>query len=171
MRLVLAFLFAVGSSVASAATPAPPLGSPLVRDLSVGVLCAPRVSDQITAPNTRPGYVNRIAKAPKLSFAQQVVPAALGVSFGITFTPVHDLVGVRNLTYRPGKATPDVYYSDILAKPNRFRGYGFDTPDEMITGLWRLEGWQGDRLLYSVEFEVVPGASLPDIQAQCQGMS
>ncbi len=171
MRLALAFLCAMGGSVAAATPPAPPISSPLIQDFSVGVLCAPRVNEQIAAPNTVPGYVNQIAKAPKLSFAQQVVPAALGVSFGITFTPAHDLVGVRNLTYRPGKATPDVYYSDILAKPGRFRGYGFDTPDEMLPGLWRLEGWQGDRLLYRVEFEVVPSASLPDIQAQCQGMS
>ena len=170
MRLVLGLIFGLCSAASATIAPAPPVKSADLADFSVGVLCSPRVIDRAAAPNTSLGYTSVVAAVPKFNFAQQLVPAALGVSFGVRFTPAHALAGVRNLTYRPGVATPDVYYSDVRAKPI-YRGFGFEEPDELILGKWRLESWHGDQLLYRVDFEVVPAQSLPDVQAQCQSMS
>lgn len=169
LLLVLGMLWCACPAVAS--EPAPPTTSPDFSTFSVGVLCSPREADRAAAPDTRLGYTTVVAAPRKIGFAQQRVPAALGVSFGVMFTPTHALSGVRNETYRPGSSRPDVYYSDIDAKPGRYRGFAFEFQDELVPGLWRLESWQGDKLLYRVEFQVVPEAALPEIQAQCLGMS
>jgi hypothetical protein len=171
MRLILALGLLFCAGTATAGEPAPPTTSADLANFSVGVLCSPRVSDRALAPHTQLGYTNVVAAPRKIGFAQQRVPATLGVSFGVMFTPTHALAGVRNETYRPGATKPDVYYSDIEAKPGRYRGFAFEFPEELIPGLWRMESWQGDKLLYRVDFQVVPEASLPEIQAQCQGMS
>jgi hypothetical protein len=167
--LVLGMLFCAGTAAAS--EPAPPTSSADFASFSVGVLCSPRVADRSAAPDTRLGYTNVVAAPRKIGFAQQKVPATLGVSFGVMFTPTEALTGVRNVTYRPGSTKPDVYYTDIEAKPGRYRGFAFEYQEELVPGLWRMESWQGDKLLYRVEFQVVPEAALPEIQAQCLGMS
>jgi hypothetical protein len=171
MRLILALGLLFCAGTATAGEPAPPTTSADLANFSVGVLCSPRVADRALAPNTQLGYTNVVAAPRKIGFAQQRVPATLGVSFGVMFTPTHALAGVRNETYRPGATKPDVYYSDIEAKPGRYRGFAFEFPEELIPGLWRMESWLGDKLLYRVDFQVVPETSLPEIQAQCQGMS
>lgn len=170
MRLVLGLVLAISTAAAAAVTPEPPVYSAKLTDFLVGVMCSPQVVDRAVAPNTALGYTNVVAEVPKFNFQQQVVPAALGVSFGVSFTSGRALAGVRNLTFRPGNATPDMYYSDLSAK-STYRGFGFETPDELVLGQWRLESWQGEELLYRVDFEVVSAQSLPDIEAQCQAMS
>ena len=171
MRLLFIFAALFSAGQAAAQLPAAPTTSAEITNLSVGVLCSPRVNDRAVAPDTTLGYTNVVAAPRKIGFSQQRVPATLGVSFGVMFTPTHSLMGVRNETYRPGATTPDVYFTDIEAKAGRYRGFAFEYANELIPGMWRMESWQGDTLLYRVEFQVVPEAALPEIQAQCQGMS
>lgn len=171
MRLVIGMVLTFTAGMAVAGEPAPPFTSPDIIELTAGVMCSPRVQARIDAPNTALGYTNEVAGNPKVTFEQQVVPAALGVSFGVVFTPKHALAAVRNLTFRPGASEPDVYFSDVLAEPGRYRGFAFELPEELVLGQWRLESWQGDTLLFRADFEVVPPEALPEIEAQCQGMS
>lgn len=169
MRWIMAIWLALAG--VAVAAPVAPIAGAGITDLQVGVLCSPRVLDRTDAPETKLGYTNTVKGPPSIRFEQQIVPAALGISFGVMFTSDRVLTNVRNLTYRPGSTQPDVYYSQIDAAPGRYRGFGFEFPEELELGLWRLESWQGDQLLFRAEFDVVPEASLPEFAAQCQGMS
>ena len=171
MRKILTMALACCSSLAGAATLPAPQHSAQIAQMQAQVMCSPRITDRTRAADVSDGYINQAATMPKLRFDQQIVPAAIGVSFGVVFQPAQVLAGVRNLTYRPRQAKPDVYYADIPAKSDRFNGFSFELPEELQIGLWRFESWQGDRLLYRAEFQVVPADSLPQLVAQCQGMS
>jgi hypothetical protein len=171
MRICLAIALVLASFTVAAADPARPFVAKDLTGFSAGVLCTPGAATRTSAPQTQVGFTNLVKGTPQIRFLQQKVPAALGVSFGVVFNPDKPLLGVRNLTYRPGAARPDIYYGDISGQPGRYRGFGFEYPEELQTGLWRFEAWQGDRLLYLAEFEVVPAAAMPEMVAQCQGMS
>lgn len=171
MRKILIIALTVCSSLAAAGTTPAPQHSAQIAQLAAQVMCSPRITDRTTAAQISDGFINQAKALPKLRFDQQAVPAAIGVSFGVVFQPEHALADVRNLTYRPNQAKPDVYYADIPAKPDRFNGFSFELPEELQIGLWRFESWQGDSLLYRAEFQVVPADSLPQLVAQCQGMS
>ena len=163
--------FGMLSAAALAAQPAAPEMGNRITALTAGVLCTPRVTERAEAPDTTLGFTGVVTDTPKFTFEQQQVPATLGMTFGLIYTPKFALINVRNLTYRPNATEPDVFYSDVLDRADRFRGFSFDYANELALGVWRLEGWQGDVMLYRVEFEVVAPEKLPEVSAYCMGMS
>lgn len=171
MRKILTLALGLCSGAAGAVAPPEQQHSAQIARMAAQVMCSPRITDRTKATESSDGFINQANDLPKLRFDQQIVPAAIGVSFGVVFQPVAGLAHVRNLTYRPNQSKPDVYYADIPAKPDRFNGFSFELPEELQTGLWRFESWQGDTLLYRADFQVVPADSLPELVAQCQGMS
>jgi hypothetical protein len=95
----------------------------------------------------------------------------LGMSFGVVVQSDANHVQARMETWRPGVDTPDIWYADILAGERKMRGFSFDVEEELVTGLWRLEAWDGDRRLYSVEFDVVLPSQMPGIGPDCNFLS
>ncbi len=153
------------------AEPAPPITDPAITVVDLGIYCRPTLAGTEEAPSTSLGYINLFAEQPVIKHRQQRVPAALGVSFGVIILSTEDFIGARMESWKPGASGPEVWYSDILANEERARGFTFDFDSELIPGLWRMEAWDGDRRLYSVEFEVVPPSALPGDLSDCNLLS
>jgi hypothetical protein len=156
------------------ADPAPPEGGPLVAALQVGVFCALQAMDQRPAPGTLSGWIH--VPDHELDFhwpGRQIVPATLGIAFGVKSRLVPGQFSAYGETrvYRPGAAQPEVWDSAFSDLGDQLSFFRFDRADELIPGLWRFEGWDGETQLYSAEFEVVPEAALPEIAQACGATS
>lgn len=155
------------------ADPAPPVTDPLVASLKVGIFCALQAMDQRPAPGTLSGWIH-VPDGP-IDFHwpdTQVVPAAIGLAFGVKSRMVPGVFASGEMrVYRPGASTPETWDSTFSDIGEQFGFFRFDRDDELIPGLWRFEAWEGDTRLYSVEFEVVPAAALPEIVNACGAIS
>ncbi len=169
--LLLTLGLALGWLAPVAADPAPPRTDPRVRIVDLGIYCRPQIAGQEAAPDTSLGYINLFSEQPVIRYRQQQVPAALGLSFGLIIVSQDDVPQARMESWKPGRTEPEVWFADIVAGEERARGFTFDFDSELIPGIWRLEAWDGDRQLYSVEFEVLSPSALPGIQADCGLMS
>ncbi|RYI12102.1 MAG: DUF3859 domain-containing protein [Acetobacteraceae bacterium] len=169
-RLALLLALAPGPALSD---PAPPEASAYVASLKVGIFCALQAMDQRPAPGTLSGWIH-VPDAP-IDFHwpdAQVVPAAIGLAFGVKSQMVPGIFASGEMrVYRPGRSTPETWESTFSDTGEQFGFFRFDRKDELISGLWRFEAWEGEALLYSVEFEVVPAAALPEIAQACGATS
>lgn len=168
-----AMILALALALPLRAEPAPPQADPLVASLKVGVFCALQAMDQRPAPGTLSGWIH-VPDGP-IDFhwpGQQVVPAVLGLAFGVKsqMVPGTFLQGEMRV-YRPGVTTPETWDSTFTDTGEQFGFFRFDREDELTPGLWRFEAWEGETRLYAVEFEVVPAAALPKIAQACGAIS
>ncbi len=173
MRLMRGLVLALILAGPLPADPAPPTVDPTVASLKVGVFCALQAMDQRPAPGTLSGWIH--VPEGEIDFHWpdiQVVPAAIGLAFGVKSRMVPGVFAQGEMrVYRPGSSTPETWdtsFSDLSDQIGFFR---FDREDELISGLWRFEAWEGDTRLYAVEFEVVPAAALPEIVQSCGAIS
>lgn len=153
------------------AKPAPPLSDPQITIVDFGIYCRPGIVGQEEAPDTELGYINLFAENPVIRFNQQTVPAALGVSFGVIVRSDIDIFAARMQSFKPGQTEPDIWYAELWAGDETSRGFTFEFEEELVIGTWVQEAWDGDRLLYRVEFEVMPPSALPDEISNCNLMS
>jgi len=152
------------------AEPALPVAGPAVEEIKVGIFCALQSMAQQPAPGTLSGWI-RVPDG-EIDFHwpdRQVVPATLGLAFGVKarLTPGLQVTQGEMRVFRPGSTVPEYWataFSDVEHSISFFR---FDDESELITGIWRFEGWDGRTLLFSVDFEVVPAAALPTIVDAC----
>ena len=168
---IAALALAVLAALPAAADPAPPRLAAGVTLMDYGIYCQPEIASRESAPDTRLGYVNIFEGEPVFRLRQQEVPALLGMSFGLVVTSDRDHIQARMETWRPDSDAPDIWYTDIAAGERRMRGFSFDVADELVTGLWRLEAWDGAQQLYAIEFDVVPPSRLPGIGPDCNFLS
>jgi len=169
-RTALLLALAVGPVIAD---PAPPQPGPLVASLKVGVFCALQAMDQRPAPGTISGWIHVPDAVIDFHWPdRQVVPAAPGLAFGVKSLMLPGvLVQGEMRVYRPGSPVPETWESSFRDNGEQFAFFRFDHEDELITGIWRFEAWEGETRLYSVEFEVVPAAALPEIVNACGAIS
>ncbi|MGA0540320.1 hypothetical protein [Neotabrizicola sp. VNH66] len=174
LALILSAALALPAAAGPGSEPAPPVVVAEVARLEWGVFCALQAMDRAPAPGTASGWIH----VPKgeVSFHwpdRQVVPAALGLAFGVKVTGAkgwETAVGEVRV-YRPGRTTPESWASDISSLGATLAFFRFDTESELVPGTWVIEGWDRDRRLYRVEFEVVPGAAVPEITNACGATS
>ncbi|NGM45674.1 DUF3859 domain-containing protein [Rhodobacter sp. SGA-6-6] len=177
MRLALALTLLACPALAAPvfAAPAEPQAAAEVARLEVGVFCALQAMDRMPAPGTASGWIH--VPTTEITFHwpdRQVVPAALGLAFGVRATgapgfATTDRAEVR--VTRPGGLAPEVWSSGISDAGAALSFFRFDTADELVPGLWTFEAWDGEALLYRVEFEVVPAAAVPEIVDACGATS
>lgn len=155
------------------AEPAPPQALPEVASLKVGVFCALQAMDKRPAPGTLSGWIH-VPDSP-IDFHwpdRQVVPAAIGIAFGVKSQMVPGVFVTGEMrVYRPGRSTPETWESTFSDTGEQFGFFRFDREEELIPGNWHFEAWEGETQLYSVEFEVVPAAALPEIVNACGAIS
>ncbi|MEZ5798943.1 MAG: DUF3859 domain-containing protein [Paracoccaceae bacterium] len=156
---------------AAMAEPAPPQVAPQIELVDFGVYCQMDTVEREPAPETSLGYINVLSGTPEFQFRQLQVPALLGVSFGVQIRPDIDYPQARMMTWKPGQTTPEVWYTDLHAGALKTRGFTFEFEDEVQPGLWTMEAWAVDDLLYRVEFEVLPPSELPGIGSDCNLLS
>lgn len=150
---------------------APITAAPGIKVESLGVYCNVESSGREDAPETDLGYIDLLTGIPEFAFEQREIPARLGISFGLVATSDRDISQARIETTRPGAAKPDIWYSDFIAGEPALRGFSFDFARELTPGIWRMDAFDGARLLYSVEFEVLPGTELPGVSSDCNLLS
>jgi hypothetical protein len=173
-RLLFAPVFAVLSGAVASAEPAAPVFSDDVAMLNVGVFCALRAMDKVPAPGTMSGWMH--VPDHEIDFHwpdRQVVPASLGLAFGVKLrlAPGPFVADGEMRVYRPGSTAPEYWETGFSDLEDSFSFFRFDTEAELITGIWRFEGWDGEEQLFSVEFEVVPAAAVPGIVDACGAVS
>ena len=157
------------------AAPAGPQAAAEVARLEVGVFCALQAMDRMPAPGTASGWIH--VPTSEITFHwpdRQIVPAAIGLAFGVRATGVPGFVTsprAEARVTRPGRTAPEVWASGIGDAGDTLSFFRFDTEDELVPGLWVFEGWDGEALLYRVEFEVVPAAAVPEIVDACGATS
>ncbi|MEO8242533.1 MAG: hypothetical protein ABI832_09470 [bacterium] len=140
-----------------------------VVSLEAQVFCEPAAEgERVDAPETRLGYIITSDIGPMFRGAGQVVPAALGLSFGVEVVMAREVPRMRLELTRPDLAPPDVWYDDFPAGMPVTEFFSFDFPEEQVPGVWLFEGWDGDERLFRVEFSVLPEAALPDEVARCR---
>ena len=171
VRHLLPVIFTVLSGALALADPAPVSTAPGITFAGLGIYCDEDDTQTEAAPGTSLGYVHILRNQPRIAFAQQEVPARLGVHFGVVVVSDRDIAEVRNETWKPGATRPEVWFTDLAATVPRARGFVFERADELVTGIWRMDAFDGDRLLYSVEWEVRPASDLPGISSDCDFLS
>ena len=156
---------------AALAEPAPPWTAPGIELADFGIYCALQSAGTQAAPDTTLGYIHTLTGVPAIVFHQQEVPARLGVHFGVIVRTDRDIPGVRNETWLPGASRPEVWVSDLIAGQDHARGFQFDFDRELLPGRWTMEAYDGDTLLYRVEWDVVPPETLPGVGSDCDFLS
>lgn len=152
---------------------APPELAAEIADIKWGIFCALREMDRVPAPGTLSGWLHVPKEALDFHWPHhRVVPAALGLAFGVRARLAEGAapIEVEIRVYRPGRDRPDVWTS-WLGESFNLVFFRFDTEDELLTGAWRFEAWDGERQIYAVEFQVVPASALAGIADICGATS
>lgn len=148
--------------------------SPLVEFYDAGVLCAQDTSVTREAPDTVAGTTHVIEDAPPFVSNGRVVPAVLGIGFGVRAGLADDLMldGVTmTVTHPPFAGSGATQQSfQTLVRPASDPGitfYQFDHAYELALGDWTMTAKSGDIVLYETTFTVVPPAILPELAGAC----
>ena len=145
-----------------------------IAELVFGVYCAEPPARVEEAPDTATGILNIVPRLPDIRFAQQVVPAAVGIGFGVLSraTPgvVHDpvTVTVTHPPYPDSGISVETWVTTIDDLDLGLTGFSFDTEGELVTGTWSFTATTGTRELYHVSFDVVPPELAGQVMATCQ---
>ncbi len=141
-----------------------------------GLVCELRVSGSTVAPDTDAGEMNIIQGDVHFSAHGTVVPAILGMSFGIK-SLLHQgdqLDGVVFKVVHPpllnSGRTEQSWVGDMSWEYSTPQLYSFDFPSELVTGIWTISAHKDDALLYSVAFTVVSPKDTPEhLKQLCMG--
>lgn len=156
------------------AGPSAPTHSAEIATLEIGVFCALQAMDQMPAPGTDSGWIHVPTSEIRMHWPdRQVVPAALGLAFGVKATGATGFISLNAeaRVIRPGRKSPEVWGTGISDTGASIAFFRFDKESELDPGIWIFEAWQGETRLYSVEFEVVPAAAAPEIVEACGATS
>jgi hypothetical protein len=146
-----------------------------IESLVHGVYCAEGPVDLEQAPDTAAGVVNIVPSLPDMRAVTTLVPAQIGIGFGVLVTARTGLV------FDPAEVTiTHPPYPDSGIEVERWRtsidgdapgliGFSFEVESELVTGPWSFEATHEGERLFRVEFEVVPPALLPDLAQGCSG--
>lgn len=148
---------------------------PRVAKLEAGIYCSKQPETTQTAPDTDAGVISLYDQAPAFISDSARVPAALGIGFGMR-PLAKDGVGIdpvlMTVTHPPfggSGTTRQSYISSIGGGEPSYSGYSFDAPEELAIGTWTFTATQGDDVLYTATFEVVPADLMPEILEICIG--
>ncbi|MEJ6390958.1 DUF3859 domain-containing protein [Gymnodinialimonas ulvae] len=147
-----------------------------IGDLAYGIYCAQEPERRDPAPNTASGHLNIVPTIPDLQFRQKLVPAELGIGFGVLATAapgvIHDpvTVTVTHPPYPDSGIEVEQWTSDIDDLGPSLMGFSFDTPNELLLGEWTFSAHTSDGTeLFHIAFEVVPPELMPQVISGCFG--
>jgi len=148
--------------------------SPLIGFYEAGVICAQETVVTRDAPNTVAGTTNVVEDAPPFVSRGRLVPAVLGIGFGVraglasdegtdgvTMTVSHPALPQNGATEQSfvtvvgGKDTPGITF------------YQFDYDYELTLGDWTMTASVGAVTLYETTFTVVAPQTLPQLAGAC----
>lgn len=148
--------------------------SSLVGFFEGGVLCATEGGVVRQAPDTLAGTTHVIEDAPPFVSNGRLVPAVLGIGFGVRSGLAGDAAqdGVlMTVTHPPlaGSGTTKQSFTTHIGSEldPGVTFYQFDYPYELALGDWTMTATFGAVTLYETTFTVVPPAALPELAGVC----
>lgn len=146
---------------------------PAIASLETGVICPPESTGTRVAPDTVAGVTNVIANEPPFVSTVNKVPAVMGIGFGAKAMS-ETAFGVDNVTMTithppmgPEKATQQSFLTSISGTKTSITFYQFDYDYELLPGEWTMTATDGDTVLYTTSFQVVPPNQVPELAAIC----
>lgn len=147
--------------------------SPMLGFFEAGVVCAPEATGQRDAPGTVAGTTHVVDQAPPFVSDRRIVPAVLGVGFGVRAGlgfAAQDAV-VMTVTHPPFQGTGATTQSFVTSIGSTdapgITFYQFDETYELALGDWTMTATTGVATLYEVTFTVVDPALVPDLANAC----
>jgi hypothetical protein len=171
MRYLIALVLA-GPALAE---PTPPsLQAPTFQDpvevMEYGVFCDTSRGETIDAPGTQLGYIKVPPDGLRISIPSQSLPADIGLAFGVFASTTRD-VDATLMVHRPDLPEPETWSSFFPAEVSTPNYFAFEWPDEQVPGLWAIEAWEGEQLLFRVEYLVTPAGSDATLFGMCELLS
>lgn len=148
--------------------------SPMLGFFEAGVLCALDGGQVREAPNTVAGTTHVVEETPEFISNARVVPAVLGVGFGVRAGLLGDQ-GVEGVTmtvthppFAGNGATEQSFVTQIgVEDAPGITFYQFDYGYELALGDWTMTASVGSTILYEADFTVVPPSALPELAGIC----
>ncbi len=146
--------------------------SPRVATLTAGLFCAPEEAGRRPAPDTIIGWVHEPDAPIEMIAEGQVLPAMLGLGFGVRFT-LSD-TGDTDIRYTvthppmpPSGATTQSWDGYISTGFTGTALFQFDTTEELQLGDWQFSAASNGETLFSVDFTIRPASALPGMLGLC----
>ncbi|WP_375281939.1 DUF3859 domain-containing protein [Pseudooctadecabacter sp.] len=147
--------------------------SPMIGFFEAGVVCAPEATGERDALGTVAGTTHVINQAPPFVSNGRIVPAVLGVGFGVRSGlgfAAQDTV-LMTVTHPPFQGSGATTQSFVTSIGSTDRPgitfYQFDETYELALGDWTMTATTGVATLYEVTFTVVDPALVPDLANAC----
>lgn len=172
--LIVAVAALVGSSALAQDRPNP-FKSEAIDRLVYGVYCTEAPIELEEAPGTAAGVVNIMPQLPQMLAETTLVPAQIGIGFGVLVDPRSGLgfdvvdVTITHPPYRDSEVEVERWVTTLEADATGLIGFSFEMDSELVTGPWSFEARQDGDLLFRIDFEVVPPALLLDLAQACSG--
>ena len=141
--------------------------------LEAGILCGPETIGTTPAPGTIEGATHIIENEPDFVSTVQVVPAVLGLGFGVKSQSVmpDGIDSVEIIVTHPEMGETAVamqsFSTRISGADPSLTFYQFDHIYELVHGTWQFVARSGETQLYSVSFEVVDPRLVPELASLC----
>lgn len=140
-----------------------------------GVICHITRDGSRPAPDTVMGEINLIDQTRDMDVTTRVVPAKIGISFGIKFA-VQPVAGDRDVRVivthppmGPDGVTRESWITALSAGHGSLNLFTFEFPYELVTGDWTMAIEHEGVLLMEQQFQVVPELAAPGVVAACFG--
>ena len=147
--------------------------APEIAFLEAGILCGPETIGTLPAPGTIEGATHVIENEPDFVSTVQVVPAVLGLGFGVKSQSVmpDGIDSVEIFVSHPEMGETAVAIQSFMTRINgtdpSLTFYQFDHTYELVHGTWRFMARSGETTLYAVSFEVVAPRLVPELASLC----
>lgn len=140
--------------------------SPRIGILEAGIYCPAETIDRRPSPGTSAGHTDIIDGKPMLISTSRIVEMRPDNSFGVyaqLADPADFAAATIRITHPPFRnereTTVELDISTFVGGSASGYTFTFDYPYEMVTGEWIFEALDGEELLYSVTFTVIPATS------------
>ena len=147
----------------------------LVAEIEYGLICNTRITGTTDAPDTDSGSVNVLTGTINFTSHGTVVPAILGLSFGVKSRTSEDSINevTIRVTHPPliGTGTTEQSWQGYMQSSQLLAQlYKFEDPSELAIGTWVISAYKNETLLYSIPFTVVSPADAPAyLKNLCKG--
>ena len=136
-------------------------------DFSFGIYCAEEGLEQVEADDTISGVVNLLPYTPVFVRRTPIIPATIGIGFGVHVTVLPEFTGTAVIETRhppmgPNGIMVETWVTDFSADRVAHNGFTFEHPYELVQGDWSISASINGRLIYHVDFTIVdPGFAPP----------
>lgn len=144
-------------------------------NVTYGVFCAVQTEGVKEAPGTEAGAINLYSEVPEFEWNTALVPAMLGMTFGIKTDVLTDadlsgvFITVTHPPFPDSGTSEEVYITNFEVVGQNINAYSFDMPYEVQRGTWTFTATVEGKQIYSMDFKVVDPALVPNMAGSCHG--